>query len=123
MAGLTGDKHAVVMRDWFLGPRVFRKDPTQHREEFVAASPLARVNPDAPDFFVLHGANDTLVDVRQARAFVEALREVSKATVTYHELRGTQHAFEVFSSIRSQHTIRAVQRWLEWHHDQWQQRR
>jgi acetyl esterase/lipase len=69
---------------------------------------------------VLHGANDTLVDVRQARAFVAALREVSKRTVTYHELRGTQHAFEVFSSIRSQNTIRAVQRWLEWHHEQWQ---
>lgn len=123
LAGLTGDKHAVQMRDHFLAPRVFRKDSTEHRDEFVAASPLARVNEDAPDFFVLHGANDTLVDVRQARAFVAALREVSKRTVTYHELRGTQHAFEVFSSIRSQHTIRAVQRWLEWHHEQWRQRR
>lgn len=123
LAGLTGEKHAVQMRDHFLAPRVFRKDSTEHRDEFVAASPLARVNEDAPDFFVLHGANDTLVDVRQARAFVAALREVSKRTVTYHELRGTQHAFEVFSSIRSQHTIRAVQRWLEWHHEQWRQRR
>lgn len=123
LAGLTGDKHAVGMRDYFLGPRVFKKDPTEHRDEFIAASPLARVNEDAPDFFVLHGANDTLVDVEQARAFVAALREVSKRTVAYHELRGTQHAFEVFSSIRSQNTIRAVQRWLEWHHEQWQQRR
>nr|MDQ6935928.1 alpha/beta hydrolase [Actinomycetota bacterium] len=35
------------------------------------------------------------------------------------ELPGTQHAFEVFSSIRSQHTIRAVQRWLQWHHARW----
>jgi acetyl esterase/lipase len=63
------------------------------------------------------------VDVRQARAFVAALREVSKRTVTYHEMRGTQHAFEVFSSIRSQNTIRAVQRWLEWHHEEWRKRR
>lgn len=123
LAGLTGDKHAVGMRDYFLAPRVFKKDPSEYRDEFVAASPLARVNEDAPDFFVLHGANDSLVDVRQARAFVAALRDVSKRTVTYHELRGTQHAFEVFSSIRSQNTIRAVQRWLEWHREQWQQRR
>ncbi len=111
------------MRDWFLAPRVFKKDPTEHRDEFVAASPLARVRADAPDFFVLHGSNATLVDVQQARAFVAALREVSKRTVTYHELRGTQHAFAVFSSIRSQRTIRAGQRWLAWHHQQWQQRR
>ena len=41
------------------------------------------------------------------------------ATVTYAELPGTQHAFEVFSSIRSQHVIRAVQRWLEWHRASW----
>ncbi|HET8561424.1 MAG TPA: alpha/beta hydrolase [Marmoricola sp.] len=123
MAGLTGERHAEQMRDHFLGPRIFRKDPVEHRDEFVAASPLARVNADAPDFLVLHGANDTLVDVGQARAFVAALREASKATVTYHELRGTQHAFEVFSSIRSQHTIRAVQRWLEWHHEEWEKRR
>lgn len=123
MAGLTGERHATAMRDYFLGPRVFRKNPTEHRDDFVAASPLARVNADAPDFLVLHGANDTLVDVGQARAFVAALREVSKATVTYHELRGTQHAFEVFNSIRSQHTIRAVQRWLEWHREEWSKRR
>ena len=123
MAGLTGERHATAMRDYFLGPRVFRKDPNEHRDEFVAASPLARVNPDAPDFLVLHGANDTLVDVRQARTFVAALRDASKATVAYHELRGTQHAFEVFNSIRSQHTIRAVQRWLEWHREEWSKRR
>ena len=34
---------------------------------------------------------------------------------TYLELPGAQHAFEVFSSIRSQHVMRSVERWLEWH--------
>jgi acetyl esterase/lipase len=55
------------------------------------------------------------VSVRQARAFVEKLRAVSTGVTTYLELPGTQHAFEVFSSIRSQQVIRAVERWLEWH--------
>ena len=115
MAGLTGDDAAVEMRDKFLGPRVFRRDPQEELEEFELASPINHVVPDAPDFFVLHGAHDGLVSVRQARAFVEKLREVSTGTVTYLELPGTQHAFEVFSSIRSQQVIRAVERWLEWH--------
>ena len=119
MAGLTGEKHAIGMRDFFLGPRVFLKNPRKHLDEFVKASPLAHVSPDAQDFFVLHGANDSLVDVRQARAFVQALEAESKASVTYAEFPGTQHAFEVFGSIRSHHVIKAVERWLRHHRTRW----
>ncbi len=115
LAGLNGEKHAVAMRDYFLGPRVFKKDPAKHIDDFVKASPLAHVSPDAPDFFVLHGALDSLVDVRQARTFVEKLKAESKATVTYAEFPATQHAFEVFGSIRSHHVIKAVERWLLHH--------
>lgn len=122
MANLTQDKFAEGMRDFFLAPRVFKKKYVEDPDAFVDASPLTHVGPDAPDFFILHGANDTLVHVNQARAFVKALREKSNATVTYHEMPGTQHAFEVFNSIRSVNTIRAVQRWLDWHYAQWQAR-
>jgi acetyl esterase/lipase len=115
LGGITGDRSAVEMRDLFLAPRVFKADPKTDLAAFELASPIAHVSPDAPDFFVIHGAHDGLVSVRQARAFVEKLREVSTAVVTYLELPNTQHAFEVFSSIRSQHIIRAVERWLEWH--------
>ncbi|MGY2875088.1 acetyl esterase/lipase [Marmoricola sp. URHA0025 HA25] len=115
LAGVTGDRSAVEMRDYFLAPRVFRKDPKSDLAEFELASPITHVVPDAPDFFVIHGDHDGLVSVRQARAFVQKLREVSTGVVTYLELPGTQHAFEVFSSIRSQQVIRAVERWLEWH--------
>jgi acetyl esterase/lipase len=107
------------MRDAFLGPRVFKQDPARHLEAFVKASPLAHVSPEAPDFFVLHGANDSLVDVRQARTFVERLKSESKATVTFAEFPGAQHAFEVFGSIRSHHVIKAVERWLMHHHALW----
>jgi acetyl esterase/lipase len=119
LAGLTGDRHVIDMRDAFLGPRVFKQDPARHLEDFVKASPLAHVSPEAPDFFVLHGANDSLVDVRQARTFVERLKSESKATVTYAEFPGAQHAFEVFGSIRSHHVIKAVERWLMHHHALW----
>lgn len=115
LAGLTGDRATIAMRDRFLGPRVFGMDPQTHLDEFVRASPLEHVDEDAPPFFVIHGRNDTLVPVGQARTFVDALRKRSTSTVTYAELPGAQHAFEIFSSIRSQHTIAAVQRWLQWH--------
>jgi acetyl esterase/lipase len=116
LAGATGDRAATGMRDQYLAPWVFREPADEaHLPDFEAASPLLRISPDAPDFFVIHGAHDTLVSVRQARAFVERLRATSRVSVTYSELPGAQHAFEVFSSIRSQHVIKAVERWLEWH--------
>jgi acetyl esterase/lipase len=115
LAGITGDRAVIQMRDLYLGPRIFRKQPRSNLGDFELASPIAHVAPDSPDFFVIHGSSDSLVSVRPARAFVEKLREVSTGVVTYLELPRTQHAFEVFSSIRSQQVIRAVERWLEWH--------
>lgn len=117
MAGDDGDHYAVTLRDQFLRGRLFAEDAPI--EDFRAASPLYRVTPDAPDFFVIHGDIDTMVSVRQARAFVTRLREVSKASVSYAELPGGQHAFDIFGSIRSHHAVRAVQRWLEWHRATW----
>ncbi|TAL22449.1 MAG: alpha/beta hydrolase, partial [Frankiales bacterium] len=83
------------------------------RERFREASPLSHVRADAPPFFVIHGRNDTLVPVEEARLFVERLRAVSDAPVAYLELPGTQHAFDVFPSIRSAHVVRAVERFVE----------
>lgn len=115
MAGANGDRSAIEMRDMFLGPRVFKLDPKTHLDAFELASPITHVTSDDPDFFVIHGTDDGLISVRQAREFVAKLREVSGGVVTFLELPHTQHAFEVFSSIRSQQVIRAVERWLEWH--------
>lgn len=115
VAGIIGDSYSKGIRDDFFAPSVFQKDPKTDPEPFYQASPLYHVNGDEPDFLVIHGANDSLVRVTQARAFVARLKEVSKHTVTYLELPGTQHAFEVFGSIRSRHVIKAVERWLCWH--------
>ncbi|MGN6252759.1 MAG: alpha/beta hydrolase fold domain-containing protein [Marmoricola sp.] len=119
MVGDDEDRYTVGLRDGFLAKRVFRSDPREHLEDYRRASPLVHVGDTAPDFFVIHGVNDTLVSVRQARAFVRRLRERTRATVTYAELPSAQHAFEVFGSVRSHHVIKAVQRWLEWHRATW----
>jgi acetyl esterase/lipase len=115
LAGATGLGNALLMRDRYLAPRVVQRAWDDDPEVFERGSPILRVTEDAPDFFVLHGARDSLVAVEQARLFVAALRETSKSTVAYAEFPGTQHAFDVFPSIRSEHVVRAVERYLEWH--------
>jgi len=96
-----------------LERRVFKRRLADDPAVFEAASPLHRVNPDAPPFFVVHGTNDTLVPVADARAFVAALRAVSKSLVLYAELPFAQHAFDVLPSVRSAHAVAAVVRFLE----------
>jgi len=77
------------------------------------ASTMSWVGPDAPPFFVVHGENDSLVPVEQARSFVAMLRAESKQPVVYAELPGAQHAFEVFDSPRTTFSAGAVHRFLE----------
>ena len=123
MAGSTGTKPATQLRDLFLADWVMKTTWRDHPEVFEDASPILRITPDAPDFFVIHGAHDSLVPVDQARQFVAKLREVSKRTVVYTELPGAQHAFDVFPSIRSAHVVRAIDRYLHWHWNQYRRER
>ena len=118
-SGESGNRNVEMMRDLFLAKRVVQRPFSEAREVYDAATPLLRVGPDAPDFYVIHGSRDTLVGVHQARELVRRLRAVSKRTVVYTELPGAQHAFDIFPSIRSQHVVKAIDRYLHWHWNCW----
>ena len=141
LAAETGTTAAKVRKRTLLAKRVLK---TRDESAFIAASPLSLLasprpsphdqrNPHGsfsaqnthgdsvdqgtrglPAFFVVHGRNDTLVPVEEARLLVERLREQSDQPVVYLELPGTQHAFDVFPSIRSDHVVRAVGRFCQY---------
>ncbi len=96
-----------------LAKQVFKKTPDQDPELWDAMSPITRVSEQAPPFLVIQGTHDTLVFVEEAREFVRALREKSKAPVAYLEMEGAQHAFDVFHSPRSRHAVLAAAAFLE----------
>ncbi len=79
---------------------------------FSAASPLDRVHALAPPFMVVHGTDDSLVPIAEARAFAARLQEVSACPTVFLELPGAQHAFEVFATVRSDAVVRGVHRFL-----------
>lgn len=95
-----------------LERHIMKTTLAEEPEAFAKASPLHRVGPDAPPFFVVHGAADTLVPPAEARAFVKALRDRSRAAVAYAEIPGAQHAFELFPSVRSQLVRNGIERFL-----------
>ncbi len=81
--------------------------------KFRRASPIERIHPDAPPFFVIHGDRDTLAPVEEARYFAAKLGKVSKSRVFYAELGGAQHAFDLFCSPRTSHMLVAVLKFLD----------
>jgi acetyl esterase/lipase len=105
---------ALSGRLLFLERMVLKSKFADDREPFDKASPLYRIRPDAPPFFVVHGEHDSLVPVGEARHFVQKFRAVSQSPVVYAELPGAQHAFDVFPSIRTGHLIRAVERFFDY---------
>jgi acetyl esterase/lipase len=108
--GVFGSEPEIFER--FLEPLVMKAFLAEEPEKFVAASPIHHLRADAPPFFVVHGDRDTLAPVEDARTFVEQLRAVSTEPVLYAEMRGAQHAFEVFPSVRTATVIEGVERFL-----------
>jgi len=96
----------------FLAKYVLKSKLADDRPRWEQASTISHVGPHAPPFFVLHGTNDSLVPVEQARTFVDELRKASLRPVVYAEMPGAQHAFEILPSVRAHAGAHAVERFL-----------
>lgn len=96
-----------------LERQVMKATLAEEPELFRSASPIHRITPAAPPFFVIHGESDTLVPIAEARAFVDAFRKTAKAPIAFATIPGAQHAFELFPSVRSQLARNGVERFLE----------
>lgn len=85
----------------FLERIVVGRKIDRHPEIFRQASPIAQIHPDAPPFLVIHGTGDSVIPVAQARSFVDKLKAVSRAVVSYIELPGAGHAFDMTDGART----------------------
>jgi acetyl esterase/lipase len=110
MANVLGTKAGEREYRHYLKPTIFK---TGDRDVARSASPLTLVGEKAPPMFLIHGTNDSLINVAEARELARLLREKSKNHVVYAELPGAQHAFDVFASVRGAHVIRGVERFLK----------
>lgn len=85
----------------FLERVVVRRSIAKHPDVFRQASPIARVHAEAPPFLVLHGTGDSVIPVAQARSFVDRLKEASRSVVSYIELPGAGHGFDMTDGART----------------------
>ena len=114
---MTGDPEAQGIHGRglleLLERRVMKLPYVDNTPVYEQASPERRVTSSAPPFFVVQGANDTLVPPEVGRRFAQRLGEGSGSSVAYLELPRTQHAFDVLLTIRSRNTTLGVVRFLE----------
>ena len=96
----------------WMGSLIMGVTPTDDLDPYIDASPIAHVTDGpAPPFLVVHGTIDNLVPVEQARRFVAALRDAG-TDVTYVELAGAPHAFDVFHSAWEHASTTGIEWWL-----------
>jgi acetyl esterase/lipase len=85
----------------FLERVVIQKSIARRPDVFHDASPIHRAHRNAPPFLVIHGSRDRVIPVEQARSFVDRLRSVSTSLVSYLELPGAGHGFDMLDGPRA----------------------
>lgn len=98
----------------FLEQRVVKDTLVNARQVFEQGSSMTHVGRDTVPLMFLHGVNDSLVPVEQARAMVDLVRKESSNPAVYVEYPGAQHAFDVFASNRTQAAVEGIERFLNY---------
>src|SRR5262249_6621404 len=110
---LTRNGRDKGLRD-VLERYIVKKKFADAPEVYASASPMCHISAAAPPALVVHGDGDTPAPVPEARTFVGKLRAASKDPVVSVELKGAEHAFEVFTSLRRMEVVAGVARFLAW---------
>jgi acetyl esterase/lipase len=95
-----------------LEPLVVKAFLDEEPERFALASPIDHLHEEAPPFMVVHGDRDILTPVDDARLFVHMLRGVSSEPVLYADLKGAQHGFDLFPSVRAAAVVEGITQFL-----------
>jgi acetyl esterase/lipase len=101
----------------FLERVVVQRKQSRYPEIYEAASPLARIHEDAPPFFLIHGEQDTIIPVSEARTFAEELGGISGSVVEYSEIPRAGHAFDLVDSSHARRCAVEVSTFLNKVHE------
>ena len=101
-----------------LRKRVVGQTKEQAPELYEQLSPISQISAKAPPFLIIHGDKDTLTPLADAQYFASELDQVSDQSVEFAEIAGAQHAFDVFTSLRSDYVVQGIAERLEqWFRD------
>jgi len=101
-----------------LRKSIIKQTKQENPDLYRLMSPITHIHKSAPPFLLVHGDKDSLTSLGEAQYFASQLDEVSTQTVEFAEIAGAQHAFDIFSSLRSDYVLQGVaERLGQWHRD------
>jgi acetyl esterase/lipase len=106
------ERYFPGLRHWLLEEIVVKRERATDPDAFRRVSPTHRIHPGAPPFLVIHGEDDSLVPVADAREFAKRLEAISQNEVLYVQLPGAQHAFDLAPSLRTARMVEGIERFL-----------
>jgi acetyl esterase/lipase len=98
----------------FMRGKVFHETVEENPELWELGSPLSQIHPNVPPFMIMHGSHDSLALVSEGRVFSQQLRQQSNQPVAYVEFPGAEHAWDTVHSLRTEHSVDGIHRFLEW---------
>ena len=99
-----------------LRKKIIKQTKQENEALYQLMSPSTHINKNAPPFLVIHGDKDSLTSLGDAQYFASSLDEISTNTVEFAEISGGQHAFDIFSSVRSDYVLFGVaERMCQWY--------
>jgi acetyl esterase/lipase len=84
---------------------------------------MARIHEDAPPFLLIHGEQDTIIPVDEARQFHASLAAVSRNPVELLEIPRAGHAFDLVDASHARRSAAEISRFLTEVVDRHRQRR
>jgi acetyl esterase/lipase len=101
-----------------LRKSIIKQTKEENPSLYALMSPISHINTDAPPFMLIHGDKDSLTSLGEAQYFASELDAISKQTVDFAEIPGAQHAFDIFSSLRSDYVMLGVaERLGQWYNN------
>ncbi len=95
-----------------VGPKVLKASPATEPDRFSAASPRDHVARARVPWLIIHGEDDTLAPVVEARDFANALERHGAAPTGYAEIPSAVHGFDVWYSQRAIAAVELTARFL-----------
>ena len=105
--------HYVEAEQHFID-NIMHVSKEDYLELWQLASPIMQVHENAPPFMVIHGEKDSMLPVEKARKFADELSNVSNSPVVFAEVLGAEHGYEMLRTVRTEYTVDAIHRFLEW---------
>lgn len=110
IANLVGilEEEAHPLATLLLERIVFRRRFRDAPDVFHNAQPLTYLSSKVPPILLIHGENDSLVPIEEARSFYEHLDRAGAARVHLCEIPLAVHAFEIAPSPLHQRAVRII---------------